>query len=264
MPIHIGTRGHLEEPKTNMQKANWSTDQIQTFDDLNQLDAAWKQAEYDHEAVALQMPNLVWQVLFRYIYAQIESHNEINLDSDTFRELLDNIRALYQSDLVAKDFRVELSPRYALISAQYIDESTESILPMPQLNGQNDKNLLYCNWMVLNPYSQNTAASLKLLNTLAEFHKLSDSPNIIYNNPAYYQDCTLDLPFDTTKKVSKEFLYDLDLFYKQHQLVFSLPCEKELFWIFHGYIQGDIPIDQAIRESQQILDLVIREQQTAN
>ena len=137
---------------------------------------------------------------------------------------------------------------------------------MPQVKGHNDKNNMRSGWLVINPYSQNFDKAIEVFRILGEAYKFDDEFWIIYEDPDYYQTCTLDLKKQNKHPRSFEdgYLEYLGQFYDQHKFFFTFPEVPKLIEIFISYLDGDIEMQEAIAKAQQIIDITSGEQSVAN
>ncbi|KAB3525926.1 M56 family metallopeptidase [Alkaliphilus serpentinus] len=261
-PLSVQTYGNLMYPRPDMEKIGWSPERLKTIDDLLDFDKEWGQSNQGKESIAIHRDFVMDQIVFRYIYNHYDyDRYHVDLDNVAFYDVLVSAKRLYESHIIRDDYSYRHNDGYVLQGVMGPYSRYSEYFPMPQVKDQNDKNRMRANWFVINPNSENIDTAVEMLRTLAEVYKLNEVNGDLYRDAEYYLNCSLDLQNiqSKVKKLPSEYLERVNKLYQQHQIFLPIPGESQLREIFTAYLNGDLEMEEAIAEAQQIIDMVSRE-----
>lgn len=275
IPTKLDTIGHLNQRTPVIDAIGWTLDDLKTLDDLYAFENQWSQSDQEKDAIALYYDIILDQLIFRHIYNQYDyTTYHANIETAAFEEVLIAAKELYASDFIHKDYEY-MHPsnvkNYALVGlyAKRGVPSADMHAPFPQVEGHNDYDRLYADFLVTNPYIEDMDLVVEMYALIAEMQKTNiGTSNMIfpYTQAAYYESDTID-PHQLSssfKEVDENLLGFLDQYYNKHRVYFAIPGSVEIKEIFKAFLDGHIEMEQAIADAQRILDVTAGEMAVAN
>lgn len=255
--------------ESKMGEIGYTAEDIGTMTGLLEFCDAWRKEKSSPAIAGHYMPAVEYCRNYMYL-AYDGATGELNLDTPEFRSLLSECRNLAQTQPIFQEpfgsgnAISDEAPLYfgftGLIAPQYPQYRP---VPYPLIDGEppGAKRNAILNWIMINPYSEHIDWALRCIEGLAQTSGDMDwSVSPIYLDVSYYNDPNAG---DYVNEVlyTQEELDRAAPFVQEHFAGLAFPGSGEVTAILDAYItEGTKTIDEAIAESQRILDTMQKEQ----
>jgi len=260
-PYHILYNMHIMADDGMMASIGYHLEDIKTMDGFLDFCDTWD------ERIAAPPTAGYYQRALSYCENYLLLHydrdtGDLNLDTPAFRSILSRCRELAQLEYFQEPYGLitdvdsDTSPLY-FGTVNIIPRSHRQYVPIqyPLLKGEPAGTKRYASvyWLLVNPYSKHIDQAVRVVESYAGIAgntELIVTP--VYRDPAYY---------DNTERYSQENLDNIASFIGDSFAGILFPGYYEVLEILDAYITDDsMTLDQAIMQSQHVLDMVRKEQ----